>query len=376
MDLTLTPAQLELQARARAFVHDVLQPREAEFEAANGRVPREWGAPIRRAADRGPAPRRLVPRGPGRAGLVGAGPGAGPRAARPEHRRPVVVHPGAVQRADPLRRRAARPLPRPVDARRAVGELRDHRGRRRLGRPGAAGDGRPRRRHRRVRAQRREVVRDRARRHRLHDLPRQRGRRRPATADAVPRGLRRRPACASSTTRTTCTPSPTGIRSSCSRTSACRPAAILGGVGAGRRADERVVRRGADPHRRPLHRRDGAAADAGRRVGHGADPVRGADLRLPGRHRSRWPIRPPTPRRPGCSRASARGSSTAAPMPRSSTPRRRWPSCSPRRRRSAAPTGWSRSSAAAATCASTRPSGSSASCGSTGSGRARRRSSG
>ena len=50
MDLTLTPAQLELQARARAFVREVLQPREAEFEAANGRVPREWGAPIRRAA--------------------------------------------------------------------------------------------------------------------------------------------------------------------------------------------------------------------------------------------------------------------------------------------------------------------------------------
>ena len=42
----------------------------------------------------------------------------------------------------------------------------------------------------------------------------------------------------------------------------------------------------------------------------------------------------------------------AAPTPRSSTPRRRWPSCSPRRRPSAAPTGSSRSSAAAATCAS------------------------
>ncbi len=50
MDLTLTPAQLELQARARAFVRDVLQPREAEFQAADGRVPRDWGAPIREAA--------------------------------------------------------------------------------------------------------------------------------------------------------------------------------------------------------------------------------------------------------------------------------------------------------------------------------------
>ena len=50
MDLSLTPAQLELQARARAFVRDELQPREAEFERANGRVPRDWGDPIRRAA--------------------------------------------------------------------------------------------------------------------------------------------------------------------------------------------------------------------------------------------------------------------------------------------------------------------------------------
>jgi alkylation response protein AidB-like acyl-CoA dehydrogenase len=50
VDLTLTPAQLELQARARAFVRDVLQPREAEFERAHGRVARDWGEPIRRAA--------------------------------------------------------------------------------------------------------------------------------------------------------------------------------------------------------------------------------------------------------------------------------------------------------------------------------------
>jgi acyl-CoA dehydrogenase len=50
MDLTLTPDQLELQARARAFVGDVLQPREVEFERADGRVARDWGDPIRRAA--------------------------------------------------------------------------------------------------------------------------------------------------------------------------------------------------------------------------------------------------------------------------------------------------------------------------------------
>jgi acyl-CoA dehydrogenase len=50
MDFTLSAAQHELQARARSFVVDVLQPREAEFERANGRVPRDWGDPIRRAA--------------------------------------------------------------------------------------------------------------------------------------------------------------------------------------------------------------------------------------------------------------------------------------------------------------------------------------
>jgi alkylation response protein AidB-like acyl-CoA dehydrogenase len=46
----LTPAQRELQGRARAFVRDVLQPREVEFELAGGRVPREWGMAIRRSA--------------------------------------------------------------------------------------------------------------------------------------------------------------------------------------------------------------------------------------------------------------------------------------------------------------------------------------
>ncbi|TAK01887.1 MAG: acyl-CoA dehydrogenase [Chloroflexota bacterium] len=46
----LTPSQRELQARAKAFVRDVLVPREVEFELAGGRVPREWAMPIRRAA--------------------------------------------------------------------------------------------------------------------------------------------------------------------------------------------------------------------------------------------------------------------------------------------------------------------------------------
>jgi alkylation response protein AidB-like acyl-CoA dehydrogenase len=50
MDLALTQEQLALQARARDFVRDELQSREAEFERLGGRVPRDWGDPIRRAA--------------------------------------------------------------------------------------------------------------------------------------------------------------------------------------------------------------------------------------------------------------------------------------------------------------------------------------
>jgi alkylation response protein AidB-like acyl-CoA dehydrogenase len=50
MDLTLDPGQLELQARARAFVTDVLQPLEEEFERAGGRLSRKQGSDLRRAA--------------------------------------------------------------------------------------------------------------------------------------------------------------------------------------------------------------------------------------------------------------------------------------------------------------------------------------
>jgi alkylation response protein AidB-like acyl-CoA dehydrogenase len=39
VDLTLTPSQLELRDRARAYVLDVLQPLEAEFERRNGTLP-------------------------------------------------------------------------------------------------------------------------------------------------------------------------------------------------------------------------------------------------------------------------------------------------------------------------------------------------
>jgi alkylation response protein AidB-like acyl-CoA dehydrogenase len=50
MDLTLTPEQIELRDRARAFVTDVLQPLEAEFERNRGTLPPEAIAQIKRAA--------------------------------------------------------------------------------------------------------------------------------------------------------------------------------------------------------------------------------------------------------------------------------------------------------------------------------------
>jgi acyl-CoA dehydrogenase len=50
VDLTLTPAQLELQARARAYVVDVLQPLEGEFERAGGRLPEATRDELKRAA--------------------------------------------------------------------------------------------------------------------------------------------------------------------------------------------------------------------------------------------------------------------------------------------------------------------------------------
>ncbi len=50
MDLTLSPAQLELQARARRYVTEVLQPLEVEFERAGGTLAPEIGRGLRQAA--------------------------------------------------------------------------------------------------------------------------------------------------------------------------------------------------------------------------------------------------------------------------------------------------------------------------------------
>jgi acyl-CoA dehydrogenase len=52
VDLTLSAAELELQARARAFVEDILQPLEVEFERAGGRLSRKQGSDLRAAAIR------------------------------------------------------------------------------------------------------------------------------------------------------------------------------------------------------------------------------------------------------------------------------------------------------------------------------------
>jgi len=50
VDVALTPAQLELQGRARAYVTDCLQPLEAEFERSGGRLPAPARDGLKRAA--------------------------------------------------------------------------------------------------------------------------------------------------------------------------------------------------------------------------------------------------------------------------------------------------------------------------------------
>ncbi len=88
-----------------------------------------------------------------------------------------------------------------------------------------------------------------------------------------------------------------------------------------RRAPERVVHRGADPHRRPLRRRDAAAARRRGRVGDRPRAVRRADLRLPGhqlpagRLGGRLRRRPP-PDLPGGRHGGHRRRPQARPRPR------------------------------------------------------------
>ena len=71
--------------------------------------------------------------------------------------------------------------------------------------------------------------------------------------------------------------------------------AILGGIGRGGRAHQRVVRRGAHPHRGPLQRRDGASPDRGRRPGRRIASSSASASSTSRACRSRWPTPPPTP---------------------------------------------------------------------------------
>jgi alkylation response protein AidB-like acyl-CoA dehydrogenase len=50
VDLTLSPAQLELQARTRSFARDVLQPLELPFEASGGRLDEDVVRDVKRRA--------------------------------------------------------------------------------------------------------------------------------------------------------------------------------------------------------------------------------------------------------------------------------------------------------------------------------------
>ena len=198
MDLTLSrPSSSSRRARARSCA-DVLQPLEEEFERAGGRLSRKQGAELRAAAIEARLHGGTFPTEPRRPGLDGARAGPRPRAARPGDRRPLVVHPGRLQRARSTRRPEQR-------ARYLDPSLRGERsGSYAITEPNAGSD---------ARTLEATAVRDPAtgdyvlngekwfvtgpRRHRLHDLPLRR--RRAATARAGRRSS------SSTTTRPACT---------------------------------------------------------------------------------------------------------------------------------------------------------------------------
>ena len=55
MDFTLSPELLQLRARTRALVDDVLQPAELEAESSSGRLSAETHARIKQGVLRRPA---------------------------------------------------------------------------------------------------------------------------------------------------------------------------------------------------------------------------------------------------------------------------------------------------------------------------------
>ncbi len=282
MDFTLTGTQLELQARARAFVKDVLQPREAEFERSHGRVPRDWGNPIRAAAiaaglHGGSFPRELGGQGwtvleqvlvheqlgQSTGGLWSYIPGA----------YNVLIHADATQR-----RRYLDP------------SLRGERSGSYAITEDAAGSD--------ARNLKATAVRDAATGDYVlngekwfvtgpddtdfmifHCLVVEADTRLPTLFlvdyDTPGVVMRHDP----DYTHTFADRHPQFVLTDVRVASLCDPRRDR----AGRRADQRVVRGGADPHRCPMCRGDGAPARPCGRLGHGTRPVRRADLRFPGR---------------------------------------------------------------------------------------------
>ena len=203
-----------VQARARAFVDEVLIPLEEKAERAHGRLPAEDVERVRRESLARGLSGGLHSAEHGGQGwshvewyLVEEQFGRSTNA--------ISWHiPTAYNVLAHGQPGADRPLPAARAARRGPRRLRRHRGARRLG---PVGDRDDRRAHRRRLADpRREVVRDlRRRRLGLHRHGQRAGRRR-AAADAVPRRPRRRPASRSSTTRRSRTAIRTGTRRSAS----------------------------------------------------------------------------------------------------------------------------------------------------------------
>ena len=220
VDLTLTAAQEALRDNARRFVVEVLQPLEVEFERAGGRLPPERGAELRRLAIE--------------AGLAGGelpvpwAAAAGRCSSRCSSTSSTARSPAACGASSRAPTRSSRtPIPTSAGATSS----------RASGASGSAPTRSPSRTPARTRERSRRPPSATARDWVLNgekwfvtgpdntdfmivQADGRRGRR--AAPDAVPRRLRlaRRPDV--STTRTTCTPSPIGTRSSCSRTSAFR----------------------------------------------------------------------------------------------------------------------------------------------------------
>ena len=322
LDLTeLTPAQAELQARARRFVEEVLFPLEEKAERRE--LPGDDVARIKSEAMAAELHGGLHAPRARRAGLVEARVGAGRGAVRALHQRAVVAHPDRVQRA---RLRLGRSRSTAGCGRRCAASCHDayavteeHAG----SDPSGIATTRaaPRR---RLGDRRREVVRDlRRRRGGLH----RRGERGGRGADAVPGRRvaaghlgRRRPAVhAHLSARAPDDPlrGRRGARRGRHRRARRR-----------RRAAARVVHRGADRDRGARGRGDVAAARRGDRVGAEREQGGRRIMDSPGRLVPARRQRRRRGRGAGADARRSRGWPTRAPTRRSCTRRRRWRSCS------------------------------------------------